>query len=139
MNWVLDSSVALAWALPDEHSKEAEQFLTQTSAGDDFWVPALWWYEISNALVTAQHRRRIKEAERLQIIDLFYLLPLQVDTHFQSEPMRRLQELALAYSLSVYDAAYLDLALHKGLALATFDRRLQHAAVKSGIEIPFSF
>ena len=45
MDWVLDSSTALAWALPDETSEEAERFLDRISAGEVFWVPALWWYD----------------------------------------------------------------------------------------------
>ena len=42
MDWVIDSSMALAWALPDETSKEAERFLTRISTRDILWVPALW-------------------------------------------------------------------------------------------------
>ena len=42
MDWVIDSSIALAWALPDETSKGAERFLSQILVGNIFWVPALW-------------------------------------------------------------------------------------------------
>jgi predicted nucleic acid-binding protein len=133
MSWVLDSSLALAWALPDEHSDDADHVLDHISTEDGFWVPALWWYEISNALLMAQQRKRIKEADRLRLIELYGLLPLQTDTPSHPDTIRRFQEIALTYSLSAYDASYLELALRKGLGLATFDRRLQEAAEKVGL------
>jgi predicted nucleic acid-binding protein len=131
---VLDSSLALAWGLPDEHSDQADRLLNQISGDKNLWVPALWWYEIGNALMMAQKRNRIKEADRLRLWQLYGLLPILTDGPF-SEAIRRIQELALSYSLSVYDASYLELALRKGLPLATFDRRLLQAATQAGVEI----
>ena len=132
MNWVLDSSLALAWALPDEFSQRADEFLDQLTPASGFWVPALWWYKVSNALLMAQQRNRIKEVDRLQAIDLLSQLPLQTDTP-NTEIVRYIQELAFAHSLSAYDASYLELALRKGLGLATFDGRLKQAAEKAGL------
>jgi predicted nucleic acid-binding protein len=132
MNWVLDSSLALAWALPDEVSQRADEFLDQQTPVSVFWVPALWWYEVSNALLMAQQRKRIKEVDRLQTIDLLGQLPLQTDTP-NTGIVRYIQELSFAHSLSAYDASYLELALRKGLGLATFDSRLKQAAEKAGL------
>jgi predicted nucleic acid-binding protein len=139
MSWVLDSSVTLAWALPDENSVKAEEVLKKTTNDKGFWVPALWWYEISNALVMAQRRERIKEADRLKIINLFGLLTIQTDSSFLLENIGYLQEIALNHFLSVYDASYLELALRKGLGLATFDRRLQNAAIHAGVRTFFDY
>jgi len=49
MDWVLDASIALGWALPDETSLQADRFLRRVSAKDVLWVPSLWWYEVANA------------------------------------------------------------------------------------------
>jgi predicted nucleic acid-binding protein len=68
MESVLDCSVALAWALPDEGSSRAEKFLAGLSPDSALWVPALWWYETSNALVTAERRHRLQEGESRRII-----------------------------------------------------------------------
>ena len=132
MNWVLDSSLALAWVLPDEFSERADEFLDQLTPSSSFWVPSLWWYEVSNALVMAQKRNRIKEVDRLQAIDLLNQLPLQTDfPHI--EISRYIQELAFSYSITAYDSSYLELGLRKNLGLATFDNRLRKAAEEAGL------
>ncbi len=135
MDVVLDSSVALAWALPDEGSTRAERLLVRASRRDVFWVPALWWYEIANALTMAERRRRLPEADRLRLIELFGMLPLQTDTFLDSDIAWRLHVLAREYTLSAYDAAYLELAQRRGLALATLDRRLSRAARLAGVRV----
>jgi predicted nucleic acid-binding protein len=135
MDWVLDCSLALAWALPDEASKRADRFLAQASRGNPLWVPALWWYEMANALTMAQRRGRLADADRLRLIELYGLLPIQTDTFLSSDALWRLQALAQEYSLSAYDAAYLELAQRRGLGLATLDKRLGAAARSAGIVV----
>ena len=133
MEWVLDSSMALAWVLPDEGSTRAEKFLAQLSPEGVLWVPALWWYEIANALTMAQRRQRLVEADSIRAVELYGMLPIQTDTDLSQDAVWRFQALARQYSLSAYDAAYLELAQRKGAGLATLDRRLITAARKAGI------
>ena len=135
MDWVLDSSIALAWGLPDETSKRAERFLSRTLGINILWVPALWWYEIANALMVAQRRQRLTEADRMRLINLYGMLPIHTDTVLDSDAVRRFHSLALGFTLSVYDAAYLELAERRGLGLATLDRRLYSAAQKAGVKV----
>jgi predicted nucleic acid-binding protein len=42
--------------------------------------------------------------------------------------------LGLAHRLSAYDASYLELAIRRGLPLATLDQRLRDAAVAAGVQ-----
>lgn len=135
MDWVLDCSLALAWALPDETSKRADQFLAQVSRKGVFWVPALWWYEVSNALVMAQRRQRLSEAGRMRSVELYGMLPIQTDAHLGRDTMLRLHALAREHDLSAYDAAYLELAQRRNLGLATLDRSLVTAAGRAGIKV----
>lgn len=135
MDWVLDSSLALAWALPDETSKRADQLLAQVSGKSVFWVPALWWYEISNALTMARRRRRLAEADRRRAAELYGMLPIETDADLGSDVMWRLHAMAEEYDLSAYDAAYLELARRRGLGLATLDRVLMKAARKAGVRV----
>ena len=134
MEWVVDSSLALAWGLPDEISPRADRVLDRVTALDVLWVPALWWYEIANALMMAERRRRITEADRLALIQLYERLPLHTDAHLTGHTLRQIQSLALAHHLSAYDASYLELALRKGLSLATLDRPLMKAAKDAGLD-----
>jgi predicted nucleic acid-binding protein len=134
MDWVLDASMALAWSLPDESSEKADRFLSRVSSHETLWVPALWWYELSNALVMTQRRRRLTEADRLGLLELYGRLPIHTDTHLSIETMWRLQALAQEHAISAYDAAYLELATRKGLGLATLDHRLMTAARQAGIQ-----
>jgi len=133
MECVLDCSLALAWALPDEASRRADRLLARLSPRDVFWVPALWWYEMANALTTAHRRGRLKEADRRRIIHLYGLLPIQTDTFLNPDTIWRFHSLAEEYALSAYDAAYLELAVRRGLGLATLDRRLSMAVRRAGL------
>lgn len=133
MEVVLDSSVALAWALPDEMSPRADRFLARASRDSVFWVPALWWYEVASALTVAQRRERLTEVDRARVIELYGMLPIQTDSLLDVNTMRRLHALAGDYTLSAYDAAYLELAQRRGLRLMTFDRRLIGAARRAGV------
>ena len=137
MDWVLDSSIALALALPDETSERADHFFSRMTGGGILWVPALWWYEVANALIGAERRKRLAERDRMRLIELYRMLPIQTDTVLDSDAMYRFQTLAMEYELSAYDAAYLELAQRRGLGLATLDRRLHSAARKAGVKVAF--
>ncbi len=135
MDWVLDSSLALALALPDETSEQADYFFSRVSGESTFWVPALWWYETANALIGAERRKRLTENDRMRLIELYRMLPVQTDTVLDADAMYRFQTLAMEYELSAYDAAYLELAQRRGLGLATLDQRLHSAARKAGVKV----
>ena len=135
MDWVIDSSIALAWALPDETSKEAERFLSRISMENILWVPPLWWYEVANALLMAQRRKRLTGAERTRLIELYGKLPIRTDMVLDSDRTGRFHALAIEYSLSAYDASYLELAQRRGLGLATVDRQLRSVAQKAGVKV----
>jgi predicted nucleic acid-binding protein len=135
MEWVLDCSVALAWALPDESSAKADDFLESLEPDDKLWVPALWWYELSNALTMAHRRRRLTESDAMQLIELYGSLPIQTDTHLNADAVWRFHAVAKEHALSAYDAAYLELAQRKGIGLATLDKHIANAARKTGVHV----
>ena len=124
----------MAWALPDEHSPHADAFLSRLTHESTIWVPSLWWYEIANALVMAERRGRLSEAEGLQLLELYRALPLETDAAGGPEALWRLRTLGREHGLTAYDASYLELAARRKLTLASLDRALLKAAKKAGIE-----
>jgi len=135
MELVLDCSLALAWTVPDEGSKAAERLLSGIDKESKLWIPALWWYELSNALTVAQRRGRLNDSDALRLIELYRRLPLFTDTLLGADAVFRFRSLAQRYNLSAYAAAYLELAQRRGVALATLDGALKKAASKAGIRV----
>ena len=128
--FVVDASVSAAWFLPDEATPATEAAL-QATAAQDVWVPALWLLEIGNLLLSAQRRKRITADKRRELAAAAGALRLKVDR--EPVAIAVLDELAARFGLSAYDAAYLELALRRGLPLATLDDTLMAAMVKAGV------
>jgi predicted nucleic acid-binding protein len=129
------SHALFCWAFPDETSLQADRFLSRVTAEDVLWVPSLWWCEVANALILAERRKRLTEADGIQLKELYGMLPIKTDTIIGPEAIERLRTLAREYKLSAYDAMYLELALRKGLGLATLDRNLRSATEKAGVTL----
>ncbi len=138
MEVVLDASVALAWALPDENSEVAESLLATKEDEMIFCVPPLWWYEVTNALLVAVRRKRLKDDDRIKIIELYESLPIFTDTEINEKTMGRIFVTANVYNLTAYDASYLELAKRKKIGLATVDKNLFRAAKKAQVELVIS-
>ncbi|MBI5597813.1 MAG: type II toxin-antitoxin system VapC family toxin [Elusimicrobia bacterium] len=132
--WVVDGSLALAWALPDERSAQAERFLRALKPGSTLEIPALWWHEVANALIVAEHRGRISASETARVIEAFRSMPLKTHTESGAEAAWRWCAVARERGLSAYDAAYLELAQRLGAGLATLDEHLAGAASAAGVK-----
>ncbi len=124
MPFVIDASIAACWLLPDEHDPVADAARAR-AAGDELIAPAVWWFEVRNLLVTNEKRGRIDAAHTAKALALLAGLRVPLD---QSPDETILLALARKHRLSVYDAAYLELALRERIPLATLDRQLAAAA-----------
>jgi predicted nucleic acid-binding protein len=135
MPLVVDASVALAWALPDESSAYADAVLAVVER-DGLRVPELWAREIANGLAVAYLRRRITSAdERAFLVALSHLRIEVEEAPAAITVIRDGTAAAIRYGLTAYDAAYVDLASRERLALATLDGAMRKAAERSGITI----
>ena len=133
---VVDASYAGAWVLPDEHSDEAERFLKTVFDGTvALAAPDLWHYEMCNLLAVAARRGRIGEAQALEGMELLSAMPIIFYDHHGNLSRRRMLLLAARFSLSAYDAAYLELADRLQCALRTSDDALQTAAEQLGLAV----
>ena len=130
---MLDASVAVGWAFEDESDAYADAVLEALSENGAV-VPGLWGYEVANALRTGECGERILPADSERFLALLKALPIEVEETQSGDPTVLLQ-LARERGLSAYDAAYLAVAVRRGLPLATQDRALQEAAYRSGATI----
>jgi predicted nucleic acid-binding protein len=132
---VLDCSVALSWCFEDEQSPFVMHILDRVVA-DGAVVPVLWQYEIANGFQSAIRRRRIDALYRDEALQRLTVMNIQIDPESLSHVWTRVAALADQYRLSVYDAAYLELAQRRALPLATLDEALVQAARQSGVLVP---
>jgi len=93
-------------------------------------VPAVWWFEIRNALVVNERRGRLHQADTARFLRNLTQLAIRID---RAPAEAALLALARQYRLSVYDAAYLELAQREGQVLATLDEALRRAAMEVGV------
>jgi predicted nucleic acid-binding protein len=130
--YVLDASVTLSWALPDQMNARTRQLLAQCQAAY-VEVPALWPTEVANGLLVAERRSRLL----LGKADLFLQKLANLDVRIASPRLeqRSILELARQENLTVYDASYLALSISTGLPLATLDSALARAARKLGLAV----
>jgi predicted nucleic acid-binding protein len=133
-DFVADSSIGVAWVVLEQSTNASEALLQRVDSDAQFYVPALWMFEVANALLVLVRRRRIvpKQYDRARR-DLLQLSPV-VDDECSRLALSQTSELAQKYSLSAYDATYLELSLRKGLPLASRDAALNRAAKAAGIE-----
>lgn len=130
MPFVLDASVAISWAMQDESDPRADAAQARALI-DRPVVPAIWWFELRNVLVLNERRGRIASADSELFLESIGSLPRMAFPQDSRETLR----LAREHKLSVYDAAYLQLAKQEKLPLATLDHDLLRAAVAEGVEI----
>jgi predicted nucleic acid-binding protein len=112
MPFALDASVVLAWVFPDEEGGAVAEAALDRLDGDHGTAPALWWFEVRNALIAGERRQRLNARATGSLLDL----------------SRR-------YRLTVYDAAYLEVAHRHGIPLATTDNALRGAARRIGVAL----
>lgn len=134
MSFVVDSSIAVAWLLPDEQSPATDALATRLEDGTAV-APALWLLEVTNALLTAQRRKRLTDREVDRSLGVLTALPIDVESSLPGESLALILALARKLGLTAYDAVYVELAHRRRLPLATLDVRLAEGARKIGLEV----
>jgi predicted nucleic acid-binding protein len=132
VTFVLDASVALAWCFEDEGGAYALDVL-ESLRSTEAVVPTVWPLEVTNGLVVAERRGRINAPAAVRALSLLRALPVVVEPSERRRVFEGGFRLARTHGLSTYDAAYLELALTRGLPLATLDGPLADAAEAEGL------
>jgi len=130
---VLDASIVMAWCFDDESTPITERLLDLASTGAEIVVPAIWPFEVANALLVAERRKRISVAQATVFLSRIGRYAVSVEETPASQAFGEILALARQHTLTVYDAAYLELALRRALPLATLDDDLRHVAKRVGI------
>lgn len=133
MTFVVDASVTLAWVLDDESSAAADQVLERLLT-EDAIAPAHWPLEVANGLRSAERRGRIDEAGIRRVRSMLGDLPIAV-LPISLTGAGGLIDVARRSDLSVYDAAYVDLAWARDVELASVDGHLRTAAERAGVRL----
>ena len=132
--FVVDNSIVMSWCFRDEANQYADAVLDSLSEATAL-VPSIWPLEVINVLLVAERRMRISEADSVRFTTLLSQLPIVVEYERAEQIMKDLLALARVKELSSYDASYLDLAMRKGLPLATLDKRLKEAATAVDVKL----
>jgi len=132
---VLDASIALSWLLPDEANEASVAVQSGLVKAEGVWVAAHWRLEVANSLCMAERRKRLDAAGIAQAVSLFTQIPVVVDPETNEHASMETLSLARQHTLSVYDAAYLELALRRGALLASLDGPLRLVAKKLGVTV----
>jgi predicted nucleic acid-binding protein len=116
---VIDASVAIKWFIWEEGTDEAHQLLDQLTS---FYVPTLFLIEIDSILTKKVRRKELDIADAFQKREAFRRLPCKLI------PYRELEEfafrLATEFSVTIYDATYIAIAVDYEVPLYTADKRL---------------
>jgi predicted nucleic acid-binding protein len=130
--FVLDCSATVPWVFASEATPATDGLLDVLTRGGKAWVPALWHLELGNVLLGAQRRARIDQAGITGFLSALAAYDIEIDGHTMSLAWSQTLALADRFALTVYDAAYLELALRRRLPLATLDNALLAALKKAG-------
>ncbi len=134
MSLVLDASLALSWYFEDKRTLAIDAVLDEVVARGAL-VPSLWRMEVANGFQMAIRRKRIDRDFRDRAIQQLGLLPIVVDPETDTYVWTAMLRLADRFDLTVYDAAYLELAQRRGLPLASLDKELSAAGQALGVSM----
>lgn len=132
MSFVLDSSVALAWVLPDEANPTLDRLCDRLTT-EIAHVPPVWPLEIGNVLLVAVKRGRLTAKNVRHLVAELCALPLKIDSTCTERALEETLSLAKQYNITTYDASYLELAKRHDLPLATLDTKLRQACLSAKI------
>jgi len=129
---VIDSSATLSWVYSQETTEAIAEVLA-LMRDKGAWVPALWRLEVANVLQMNVRRGRHDAAFRDTALADLAVLPISIDADTDRQAWGATLRLAERHRLTLYDAAYLELAQRRGMPLATLDSELRDAATVEGV------
>jgi predicted nucleic acid-binding protein len=131
---VIDASIVIAALAPDEASQDALDTIDPFFLGGGH-APALWMFEIANPLYWKVRRGTLSLALADEVMRSAYRMQLTFDQKAPVDVERDIVPISWKHGLTIYDAAYLELALRLRLPLASIDDALIRAASAEGVTV----
>ncbi len=128
---VLDASAALAWLLPSPATATAQRLLEQADEYD-FIAPDVFRREVANVLVARARGQSLVIGEAFDQLDG---IEIALDHPLTDGEVRQLADVAITAGLSLFDAAYLALALERSGVMGSRDKLLLSAATVVGVDV----
>lgn len=130
--FAIDSSIAAAWCFPGEQTPYTSSVLRALATPVEAAAPSLWAYEIHNSILMGLRRKRIDQTHADEFLGTLRCFPIRLR---EPASFDFVFSLANRHGLTVYDAAYLELALRERLPLASLDNALVRAAGQCGVAV----
>ena len=134
MSLIVDASITMAWCFEDEATPATEEVLDQVVESNAL-VPSVWRFEVGNALQMAIRRKRITEIFRDDALAKLLAMPITVDPETDAYVWTTALRLSERFGLTLYDAAYVELAQRRNLPLASLDQEMRAAASALNVEL----
>lgn len=131
---VIDASITMAWCFEDEVTPAAEDVLDEVVESNAI-VPSIWRFEVGNALQMAIRRKRITDVFRDDALARLLAMPISVDPDTDAHAWTTALRLSQRFGLTLYDAAYVELAQRHSLPLATLDQEMRAAAIALSVPV----
>lgn len=132
---VLDASATAAWLLPDEASEASRRVYARIRRGAlEPQAPDHWLWECGNIIANGVKRGRLTAPDALLTWSVLDAIRSRIELTSPA-PAQARAALALAVDdgLSLFDAAYLWLAISLKLPLLSHDRNLRSAAARHSV------
>ena len=133
-DFVLDASITLSWFFSDEMTTATNELLERLD-NETAYVPSIWALEIGNILVGAERKKRITYAGISQFLEQLSKLNIHIEHDTTFRGFHEVLSLAHSEGLTTYDASYLEIALRRGLPLASKDQQLCNVAKRLGVNV----
>jgi predicted nucleic acid-binding protein len=131
---VLDASITIAWLFEDERTPAAHDIMRRV-VHEGALVPALWRLEVANVLRNAVRRGRCDERYTDRSLARLGRLAIKRDEETEDHAWGETRALSREQNLTLYDAAYLELAIRKSACLTSCDAALLAAAARRKIDV----
>ena len=133
--FVVDASIGVAWVHPAQSTTQSQALLDAIVGGAVVRAPALWSLETANALLVLTRRGKLTDEERVDALSALARLAVVLDHEMAARAFGKLSDLAVRHGLTLYDAAYVELAIRRKLPIACKDGPLRTAAKRARVKV----